>query len=262
MLFDERKGNIRHEEAWEAVVFPLRDGSLDASEAVAVDHDPRDFRSEPPPDVTYAISDVPLDRKDYFNSAERSLEDFLFREETLELYTNEPLKLYSRPGESEDAFRARCEAAAEDAADEEAEKLRDRYERKVDAAKKRLTAAERRVRELDVDVGQRRQQEMIAGAGQVLSMFLGGRRRVSGLSGIASRRSQTRRTQERLQSALEKAEEVEETLEDLETELTEELEEIWDRWKTVAAEIERVDIPLERSDVRLEELVLFWAPID
>jgi hypothetical protein len=260
MLFDERKGNLRQEEEWEAVLFPLSSGTIDPREAVPVDYDARDFRDAAPEQATYGVTEAPLDRKDFFTSAERAFEDFLFREETLVLPCNEELRLYARPGESEDAFRARCTAAAEDAADAEAEKLRDRYERKVDAAKTKLAAAERRVRELDVDVEQRRQQEMIAGAGEVLSMFLGGRRRVRGLSGMASRRSQTRRTQERLQSALEKAEEVQDTLADLEEELTEELEEIWARWEETAARIGTIEIPLERSDVRLEQLVLFWAP--
>ena len=72
--------------------------------------------------------------------------------------------------------------------------------------------------ELEVDTDQRRQQELIAGAGEVLSMFLGGRRRTRSLSGIASRRSQTRRTKERLRSAAEKLLEYEEAIEELEEE--------------------------------------------
>ena len=39
--------------------------------------------------------------------------------------------------------------------------------------------------ELEVDTEQRRQQELIAGAGEVLSMFLGGRRRTRSLSAEA-----------------------------------------------------------------------------
>ena len=45
--------------------------------------------------------------------------------------------------------------SAEDQADAEAEKLRDRYESRLKTAQRRLSEAERRVRELDVDVGQR-----------------------------------------------------------------------------------------------------------
>lgn len=259
MLFDERVGDVRHEEEWEAVVFPL-DGSFDADDAVAVDFDDRDFVERPPQDARYALPDAPIDSPSFFRDAENALEERLFRQETLQLYRNPELKLVSRPGESEDDFRERCLAAAEDEADADAEKMRDRYERKLETAKKRLDQAERRVRELDVDVDQRTQQELIAGAGQVLSMFLGGRRSVRGLSGIASRRSQTRRTRERLRSAAEKADDYQAAIDELEGELTEELDEIWEAWTEKASAIERFDVPLERTDVRLDDMVLFWAP--
>jgi hypothetical protein len=91
-------------------------------------------------------------------------------------------------------------------------------------------------------------------------MFLGGRRRVRSLSGIASRRSQTRRTRERLRSAEEKVEDYEEAIQELEEELQEELEEIWARWQTKAEEIEEHEVGLERTDLQLTQLVLFWAP--
>jgi predicted ribosome quality control (RQC) complex YloA/Tae2 family protein len=123
-----------------------------------------------------------------------------------------------------------------------------------------MASAERRVRELEVDVDQRRQQELLSGAGEVLSMFLGGRRRTRSLSGFSSRRSQTRRTRERLTTALEKLEDYEEAIQELEEELAEELEEIWARWKETAEMVEEYEVGLERTDLQLTDLVLFWAP--
>jgi hypothetical protein len=261
LLFDERVGEVRHEERWEAVFFPLGE-RLDADDAVAVDHDPRDFRDRPLGEPVFALGDAPIQRKDFFTDAGKAIEEHLFRDKTLSLFKCPPLKMYSRPDESEEQFRARCLAAAEDRADEEAEKLRDRYERRLDSARKRVAQAERRVRELDVDVGQRKQQELVAGAGEVLSMFLGGRRRVRSLSGLSSRRSQTRRTQERLRSAVEKVEEQQDAVADLEEELTEELDDIWARWQDAAQELEPFEVALERNDVSMDEMVLFWAPVD
>ena len=49
---------------------------------------------------------------------------------------------------------------------------------------------------------------------------------------------------------------------DLEDELAEELEEIWGRWKDVADEVEDFEIPLERTDVSMDEMVLFWGPVE
>jgi hypothetical protein len=259
LLFDDQHADLRHEEEWEAVFFPLEE-TLDPGAAQVVDYDKRDFRDQPPEGARYVLSDAPLDRSEFFRSAERSIEDHLYRSRSVTVLRNRNLKLYSRVGETEEAFRKRCLSAAEDRADEVADKLRDRFENKLKTARDRLPSAERRARELEVDVDQRRQQELISGAGEVLSMFLGGRRRVRSLSGISSRRSQTRRTRERLRSAEEKVEDYEDVILELEEELKEELEEIWARWKETAEGVEEYEVGLEKTDLQLTELVLFWAP--
>jgi hypothetical protein len=260
VLFDDRKGDLRHEEEWEAVFFPITDPIQEQAGQV-VDHDRRDFRDEPSGEVVYALPEASLEAAEFFRSSERAIKDHLYRTLTVTLFQNPELKLYSRVGETEEDFRERCLAAAEDQADAEAEKLRDRYEKKVKTAQNRASQAERRVRELEVDTDQRRQQELIAGAGEVLSMFLGGRRRTRSLSGIASRRSQTRRTRERLRSAEEKLMEYEEAIEELEEELSEELEQIWDKWNAAAEELGSFEVGLEKTDVHVDDLFLFWAPV-
>jgi hypothetical protein len=260
LLFDDQKGDLRHEEEWEAVYFPVAD-PLDTETARLVDHDRRDFRPDAPDQVVYALPEPALEKADYFRSSERAIKEHLYRSLTLTLFRNAPLKLYSRVGESEAVFRERCLAAAEERADADAEKLRDRFESKLKTARGRVSQAERRVRELEVDTDQRRQQEIIAGAGEVLSMFLGGRRRTRSLSGMSSRRSQTRRTKERLRSAEEKLEEYEDAIEALEEELGTELEQIWDKWRGTADESESFEVGLEKTDIHVDDLFLFWVPV-
>ncbi len=260
VLFDDTKGELRHEEEWEAVYFPLSD-PLEVEKARVVDHDPRDFRETPPEGASYALPKAALDKAATFQSAERAIEEFLFRSLSLTLFENEALKLYSRVGESEEAFGKRCLAAAEERADQDAGKLRDRYETRLRSARQRAEEAERRVRELEVDTQQRRQQELVAGAGEVLSMFLGGRRRTRSLAGISSRRSQTVRTQERLRSAEEQLDDQQGAIQELEEELGRELQEIWAGWQEKAGDLRPFEVGLERDDVRLEDLTLFWAPV-
>jgi len=258
LLFDEERADLRHEEEWEAVLFPL-DADPRADDAVSVDYDDRDFRSEAPEGATYVLPPAPVQKADLFRNLRKDLEDHLYRSRTLTLYRNPTLKLFSRVGESEEAFRQRCLQAAEDQADAEAATLRDRFEKKLDAAKDRKAQAERRVRELEVDVGTRKQQEVVAGAGEILSLFLGGRRRVRSLSGAASRRSQTRRTEERLQSAEEKLADYDEAIQELEDELAEEIQEAWGKWQAAADALEPLEVPLEKTDIRVEGMTLFWA---
>jgi hypothetical protein len=258
LLFDEEKVGLRHEEEWESVLYPLGAHPRPA-DAVGVDYDERDFRSEAPAGAVYGMPEAPVGKAELFRSLRKEMEDHLFRSRTLTLWRNDALKLWSRVGESEEEFRKRCLEAAEDAADGDAAKLRDRYEKRLQAARDRKAQADRRVRELQTDVGTRRQQEVVAGAGEILSLFLGGRRRIRSLSGAASRRAQTVRTQERLQSASEKMEDHEGAIRTLEDELARELQDGWAKWESAAGSVASVEVPLEKTDVRVEEMLLFWG---
>ena len=258
LLFDETRADIRHEEEWEAVLFPLTPDSR-VEDAVVVDYDDRDFRDEPGRDTPYLLPEVPLQSGAFFKGLQKDLLEHLYRGRTLGLFRNPALKLYSRVGETEEAFRARCLEAAEKEADADGAKLRDRFESKLATARERRDQAVRRMRELEVDVGSRRQQELVSGAGELLSMFLGGKARARSLSGIASRRSQTKRTKERLESAAERLEDYDEAIVALEDELGEEIGKVWDEWKEKAEAIEPFEVPLEKTDIRVEQPTLFWA---
>ena len=73
----------------------------------------------------YALPEPSLDKAEFFRASETAIEEHLFRSLSLTLFRNSALKLYSRVGETEEAFKKRCLAAAEEKADAEAEKLRD-----------------------------------------------------------------------------------------------------------------------------------------
>ncbi len=260
LLFDEERSglSLRHEEEWEAVLFPLG-GDPRVEDAAVVDYDERDFRDAPSVEAPYVLPDAPISDAKLFRELAKDLQENLYRGRTLKLLTNPELKLYSRVGEAEERFQARCLEAAEEAADAEVAKLRDRFESKLDTARDRRDRAALRVRELEVDVGTRRQQELVSGAGALLSMFLGGRARASKLSGISSRRSQTRRTQERLSTAEAKVQGYEEEMLELENELAEEVQAVWAEWKEKSRQIQPFEVALEKNDIEVEEPVLFWA---
>ncbi|MDH3517288.1 MAG: DUF87 domain-containing protein [Acidimicrobiia bacterium] len=261
LTYDDRYAELEHHETYEAILFPLRT-PLDPGSIHAVDHDPRDFEDDPPADASYVLPDVPIDSKAFWSGLERELSDHLVRNRRMAIWKNPGLKLYSRVGEKEEAFLGRCAAAAEDAADDEIAALKKRFETRIRTVKNQLAAADRRVRELEVDVDTRRQQEMISGAGDLLGALLGGRKRSGGLSRAASRRAQTRRTEERRASAEGKIQDKAGELEDIEDQLGAELMEITTRWNDVALATEPLEIPLEKTDVRVTSLQLLWLPAD
>jgi hypothetical protein len=260
MLYDDVHAGVNHQEVWESVLHPVSNPpDFDAS--VTVDYDERDLRSTPPSGATYVLPDAPIDTASFFRNARSSLKQWAVANRKVEVFRNAELKLYSRVGEEKAAFERRCRDAAEDAADADIAKLKDRYTTRIDRVKDQISKAERRVRELEVDTQARRQQELVAGAGELLSVFLGGKRRSRSLSGVASRRSQTVRTQERLRSAQESYSDKTQALDDLEADLSNDVTEITTKWDTAAGQIETLQIGLEKTDVHVDEVALVWVPI-
>jgi hypothetical protein len=173
---------------------------------------------------------------------------------------NRALKITSRVGESPEGFAIRCDTVAQTEADRESAKIRDRLEAKKGRLAEALGAAEREQERLEAEAQARGQEEVVSGAGQLLSIFLGGRGSTRTLAGAASRRSTTQRARARVQAAHDKAEARYRDLQDLEEQLVAELQEIDARWRERAAQVETVEVGLEAADVQVDELALVWIP--
>ena len=258
LVYDEAAAGLTHEEEWEAVYSPL-DGSLDPDRFIAVDYDDRDFNSDGPADATYVIPNAPIATKTFFSRAATAIKNHLHREQRVTVFKNPGLKLYSRVGESEDAFLTRCDAVGRERADEEAAKLRDKYGTKLDRLRKSFDGAERKVAELEADLAGANQDQLIDSAGALIGI-LTGRRSTRSITGSSRSRASRRSKEERLRSAQAKATDVWQDMADLEQELVEELEEINDRWEDLAAEIEPFEVGLEKDDIHVDDITLVWIP--
>jgi len=259
LTYNDRRAGVDHIEEWEAVFYPLSD-RFDPVKAINVDYDHRDLSSHAPEEAVYVLPQANLGSGAYFKEARSSLRDHLSRSLRMSVFRNSALRLFSRAGESRADFEARCRAAAEEAADAELSKLRDRYDSAINRVKSQLSDADRRVRELETDTNQRKQQELLQGAGDLLTGLLGGKRRSLSLSRAASRRSQTRRTEERLRTAEKKMSDKATELEQIEDKLAEEITEISEKWKSAALQIEEMEISLNKADVDVDDLGVLWIP--
>jgi hypothetical protein len=264
LRYDDDKADLVHDEECEAILFPL-DDQVDASRAVYADYDDRDLRTEAPNPCTYVLSKAPLKQKTFFTRVERDLTDHLVRSRTIELQANAALKLVARPGETAEAFAARCAAAADARGDEEVAKLRDKYAAQVTKLQNQITAAEDRADVLEEEKKGRRNEELLSTAGSILGGLLGGRRSRGGLlgklGGAAGKRSRSNTAGKRLDAAENKIEGLQQQLADLEGDLADDVTEIDAKWAKAAAEVTTTPVQLERSDVKITQLALVWMPV-
>ena len=131
LLYDETRANVSHNESYEAIVFPL-DGVIDVEDVSSVDHDERDFNSEAPAGASFELGNTKLQNKTFWTRLRSGVKNHLAANRRIEIWKCPGLKLYSRVGESEDDFRKRCDHAADEAADVEIVKLKDRFEKRID----------------------------------------------------------------------------------------------------------------------------------
>ncbi len=262
LLYDETKADLRHEQEWEAVLFPLVGEQADMDLAIGVDYDDRDLRPSAPEGARYVLGDAKIHTKTFFSNARRDLKDRLYRSETLELFQNKPLKAYSRPEESREDFERRCALLADDAADADADKLRKSLDTKIDRVNAAIAKADDRLREAESKAGNSRSDEIMSGVGDVLGGLLGGRRSgrsiLSGLRRAGSKRKSREAAAERVRTAENRLTEKVDQLEDLEAELVESLADIVDLWDAEAEDISVLEVGLEKNDISIDDLTLVW----
>ena len=264
LLHDDDRLDLRETEEWEAVLFPLA-ATVDPAAAIAVDHDDRDLRPEAPSSASYVLTDAPLDRKTFFTGVEKALLDHLYRTRTMQVMRNAELKLVVRAGETPAEFAARCSAAADEGADRDQVALQARYEGRIAKAREALGAAMDRVAQAEAAATTRRQSDMVAGAGSLLGAVLGGRRsartmaRDMGrvLTGQGGRDEAT----QRVRTAENRAADRQEALTKLEAHLARDLAAIDEKWAAKASAIEPIEVPLERSDIRVTARCVVWIPV-
>jgi hypothetical protein len=263
LRFDDTAAGIDEQQEYEALYGPL-DGGLDLDAEHAVDYDDRDFASEAPPGGRYVLPSAPIAQPAFFRDAERDIAGRLVANRSLDVFRNRTLKLSSRPGETREAFAARCDEAAQQAADAEAAKLKIKLEAKQEKLQAALEIAHRRVAELDTQTRARQANELIAGAGAVLGALLGGRRSARSITNAigtaASRRGMSATAAQRRETAQAKAQQSEDALHEIEQEILDEVQRIDAEWKQKAAEIETFSIRPEAADVRVERVSLVWVP--
>jgi len=268
LSYQDTKAEIAHDEEYEAVFFPITE-RLDASEAIAVDYDDRDLRTEVPDGIIYRLPDAPIGRAAWFTGIERSLVDHLTRSQTLEIPANATLKLWARIDESAETFAERCHRRARDETDHEVAALRDKYEQRALKLRDQIEAAEDRAEVLAEQARGRRNSELLSTAGSILGGILGGRKSAGAILGstlgkagtAAGRRGTTATSQKRTEAAENKVGRLTEDLERLETELATEVEAISERWEAAAGDITTAAIKLRKADVRVAQICLAWIPV-
>lgn len=263
LRYDEAKADLVHDDEYEAVLFPVS-AQVDVTKAIPVDYDDRDLRDTGPTGCSYHLTGAPIGTASFWKQVSRDLADHLARSLSLEIPINRQLKLYGRVGESVDDFTTRCLQVADERADTELAKRRDKYESKATNLRTRMDAAADAASVASEQHKGRERGDLLSSAGSILGGLLGGRRSRGGLIGqlgrAAGQRSKSSAAGQRVEAAQNKVARIDNEVEALEADLEAELTAIDARWMELAKDVTTMTVTLERTDVKVTALTLGWIP--
>ncbi len=255
--FDEERAGYVDEREESRVFFPLEDTLPFAPLVLPIGEadllppgDDADATYDPLPDW--------MDEPAELDALVKGVVAGVIADETRGMWTNPTLKLHGLPGETREAFDARCTAAVDARVDEDVAALRTSFERKADAIEERIRRLDdKRAREATAHAGRQTEEWMNVGE-TVLSFFTG---RKKSLTTVATRRRQVTQAAQRVESADADLAAAREAAFVLEQELEAKIAALREREaRALGATVER-EIKLERDDVRVIRSGLLWVPV-
>jgi len=230
-------------------------------DADPVELDVNQLEDEPERNALFGPIPPELSTASKLKALSKDFANYLYDEERLNLQHNPKLNLYSEPRESGKEFKIRAQQVAREHRDAEVDKLRDKYQKKLNGLATRLAREQQELAE-DRDEYEGRKSEELLSAGETLVGMLGifGRRTSRGLSTAARKRRMTTKARADIVESEEEIERLEAEIEEMRLEMEKDAEAIADQWADVANEVETYAVKPRRSDVEVRLVTLGWAP--
>ena len=259
LRYDEAKADLVHDVDHGVVLFPL-DAAIDPTRAADISYAANDLLTAVPASAVYRLTGAPIGDPKTWKQVERGLVDHLVRSRSIELRVNKELKLYSQPDESVEDFQARCAQAAQAAADAAKSELATRHAAKVAKLDAQLQAASDRASVVTEQAEDRKRGNLLRAAGDLLGGLFGSRRRAASKIGSAADRLTRNADGERVEEARGKVARIEQQRVDADEEVAADSAAVDSKWSAAAAAVTTIPVSLERTDVKVTEILLAWVP--
>jgi hypothetical protein len=194
----------------------------------------------------------------------KALKNYLYREQTLDLWTCPTLKETSQLAESERAFRLRLAQASRERRDQEVATLRAKYGPKLEVIQDQIRRAQERLEREQAQADRSTWDATVALGSSVLGALLG-RKTITkaNVARAASAAKATGRAMQRRGGASQAGESLEalhQKYTDLQAKFQEEVDEFEAVLRPEAVELKPLPIRPKKADITVEQVVLAWTP--
>ncbi len=219
--------------------------------------DDRRFDRAPLPDAVFLPLEAPLNDAKTLKALRRDFADFVYRETEVTVRANPALKVYAGPEVSQAEFRKMCTEAAREKMEAELDKVAAKFDRKIERLKERLAREERELAEDEEEYQQRKMEELGTHAENVLSLFMGRRRR---LSTSLSKHRLTEKAKADIEESEAAIADYKQQIAELEQEKAAALEDVRNKWADIVEEMEEIPVRPYKKDVLVELYGIAWVP--
>jgi hypothetical protein len=255
--FSSSKAGV--EEAREILlVNPITDSGIDWESQV---EPPKTTDDKPAPGADFSELPAFAMNASNYKQVEKDFSEWLYRNERLEIFSCPSLKTWSKPGESEGAFRARLTHAAHEVRDAALEKLRASTAKKIAAVENRMEAAQARLAKEKAEANAAKMQAGVSILGGLLGGLLGRKMNMTTLSrGSAAigRAGSAYKQHQDVAVAGERLEDLVSEMESLRNEQEAEIRRLAEEHDISNLKLETETIKPTRTDVKIRQIALLW----
>ena len=223
-----------------------------------------DLASEPATPSEFEPPSGELAQSKVYPTWKKQLANHLYRTRRFELFKSSTLKEYSRPHETERAFRIRLGEVAREERDAALDKLRKKYASKIRTLEDRILRAEQQVEIERQEASGAQLQSAISWGTTILSAVLGRKklgtttfRRAASAARGTTRSQKQKDDIARAQIRLDR---YESQLQDLESELLQEEDLLRDKFDPLKEELDTIQLKPRRNDIEIRVVGLAWIP--
>ncbi len=200
---------------------------------------------------------TPLSDSTKLRELETDFKDWVYHSVTVSVRSNEELEVYVGPEVSQGDFRRMCAEAAEKSMEEEKKKVISSFEKKLDTIKDRLMREKRELDEDEVELSQRKMEEIGKHAENLIRLLAGRQRSIS--TSLTKRRM-TSQAKADVKESLEMIEQYKKEIEDLERDRLEALAEVEEKWREILEGDVEIPVAPYKKDILMDLFGVGWMP--
>ncbi len=215
-------------------------------------------------EIVYAEVPVCAIKESFYKNKEKEVENSVYRSKGLRLYRCQSLKEYSTSEESLDDFKSRISLSLREKRDEEVEKLKLKFEKKMGTVEKRILRSEQKIEKEKEQYSSKKMSTMINFGTAIASVLMGGKALSSTSVTRAGRVIRSASTASKEKGDISRAQEqlldYQADLQDLQDEMEDQIMSLEEKLSIDNIEIEEFRVAPKKSNIENIWTGIVWVP--